>query len=62
MKAHSIGLVLSDINMPNMDGLQLEPGSQCRRVEEYSVCDDHDRRKSRQGAGSGATRRLRVCA
>jgi two-component system chemotaxis response regulator CheY len=23
MKAHKVGLVLSDINMPNMDGLQL---------------------------------------
>ena len=23
MKAHAVGLVLSDINMPNMDGLQL---------------------------------------
>jgi two-component system chemotaxis response regulator CheY len=23
LKAHSVGLILSDINMPNMDGLQL---------------------------------------
>ena len=35
LKAHKVGLVLSDINMPNMDGLQLL--SQVRATPEWKT-------------------------
>ena len=63
LKQHAVGLILSDINMPNMDGLQLlnqlRADLMYRNVPVFMITTEGSQTKEMEAGSLGATGYLR---